>query len=262
MEIVMDSKSLHSIRAKKSLGQHFLTSKEIAKRLVDAAHVQKGDVVVEVGPGTGILTEQLLAAGASVTAIEIDPLCIASLEEVFAQEIAAGQLTIISSDVRIFTPTVKNYKVVANIPYYITGEIIRLFLEQDVKPSCMVVLVQKEVAERIARSKKESILSLSVKAYGQPKYIKTVKAGSFFPKPSVDSAILAIYDISDSFFKDIGEDDFFLILHKAFGEKRKQVGKTLGPLIEREKLPISPTTRPEDIPLETWRELVLLMHKE
>lgn len=257
----MEYQASDNIRAKKSLGQHFLTSVDIARAVVSAGKVTADDTVLEIGPGKGMLTRELLSTGAHVIAIEKDSECIPYLYTEFDSHIQSGQLKVIEGDVRQYTPDKTPYKLIANIPYYITGEIIRTFLEREQKPSTVSLLVQKEVAERIARSKKESLLSLSVKAYGTPKYIKTVKAGSFFPKPGVDSAILAIYDISGDFFADIDEKEFFAMLHTAFGEKRKQIGKTLRNLIPEEKLPIDRTTRPEDVSLSTWKEILLLMHK-
>ena len=257
----MEYQPSDNIRAKKHLGQHFLTSVSIARSVVEAGKVTKEDTVLEIGPGKGMLTKEILDTGAHVIAIEKDGECIPFLNETFAEEIKNGQLEIIEGDVRQFVPKSTPYKLIANIPYYITGEIIRTFLEREDKPTTISLLVQKEVADRIARSEKESLLSLSVKAFGTPKYIKTVKAGSFFPKPTVDSAILAICDISGDFFTNIDEKLFFEMLHAAFGEKRKQIGKTLGEYISRETLPIDPSTRPEDVSLEEWKEIALLMHK-
>lgn len=261
METAMEYQPSDNIHAKKSLGQHFLTSVDIARSVVDAGKVTEDDTVLEIGPGKGMLTKELLATGAHVIVIEKDTECIPFLHKEFNTYIKEGQLEVIEGDVRQYEPPKTPYKLVANIPYYITGEIIRTFLEREHKPTTISLLVQKEVADRIARSQKESLLSLSVKAFGTPKYIKTVKAGSFFPKPAVDSAILAIYGISGEFFEDIDEQVFFEVLHKAFGEKRKQVGKTLGEIIPKENLPIEPAMRPEDISLSEWKEIVSLIHK-
>jgi len=257
----MEYQPSDNIRAKKSLGQHFLTSVDIARAVVEAGKVEKGDTVLEIGPGKGMLTRELLNTGAHVIVIEKDTECIPFLHEEFDTYIKEGQLEVIEGDVREYTPTKLPYKLIANIPYYITGEIIRTFLERVEKPTTISLLVQKEVADRIARSEKESLLSLSVKAFGTPKYIKTVKAGSFFPKPGVDSAILAIYDITGEYFNDIDEREFFEMLHAAFGEKRKQIGKTLSDFIPEEKLPIDRATRPEDVSLSQWKEIASLMHK-
>lgn len=261
METPMDYTPSDNVRAKKHLGQHFLTAPSVASDMVAAGEVTEKDTVIEIGPGTGMLTKELLATGAHVIAIEKDKECIPKLQESFQKYIENCQFELIFGDIREFKVPNTPYKLIANIPYYITGEIIRTFLEKDQKPQNMVLLVQKEVAERIARSEKESLLSLSVKAFGTPKYVKTVKAGSFHPKPKVDSAILSISNISGSFFDIITEEDFFTVLHQAFSQKRKQVGGTLKNMIPIEKLSIDPKTRPEDISLFEWKEIVRLMHK-
>mgnify|MGYP003339378900 CR=1 FL=1 len=149
------------------LGQHFLTGTWAAQRLVDAADITPSDIVLEIGPGKGALTKRLLATGAHVIAIEKDEVLAAALRETFANEIARDALILIEGDVRDFNPAhhglaAGSYILAANIPYYITGEIIRSFLTTPAHPKTMVLLIQKEVAQRIvARDGKESILSLS-----------------------------------------------------------------------------------------------------
>ncbi len=146
-----------------------------------------------------MLTRALLASTRvqSIVAIETDDALAPQLMETFAGEIASGRLELIHGDVRAFDPSsiVGEYHLVANIPYYLTGEIIRSFLTAAHKPVSVTVLVQKEVAERIARSKKESLLSLAVKVFGDPEYCFTVPRGAFRPAPTVDSAVLAIRHI-------------------------------------------------------------------
>jgi 16S rRNA (adenine1518-N6/adenine1519-N6)-dimethyltransferase len=165
--------------AKKSLGQNFLMHPQTAERIVLAAALPEGATVLEIGPGTGMLTRALLARAEKVIAVEADDALAPELMETFAEEIAAGKLEIIHQDIRTFdTKTLPaSYHVVANIPYYITGELMRQFLTAVHKPETMTILVQKEVAERIARSKgKESVLSISVKVYGEPEYCFTFSA--------------------------------------------------------------------------------------
>lgn len=281
----MTRKKTTSSRKKKGarLGQHLLTSRDIARAVVAAGDVRPGDTVLEVGPGKGMLTRELLDAGAKVVAIEKDREMVATLRETFTTHIAEDTLTLVEDDAR----TILNaqcsmlnapYKVIANIPYYITGELLRLFLTAPVQPSAVALLVQKEVAERIAgngkRGKgkvKESLLSLSVKVYGAPRYVRTVKAGSFNPPPSVDSAILAITNISRKCFASGGGDassrekTFFELLHVGFGQKRKTL---LGNLkrgwsavgaarLEKmwEEFGLAKDVRAEDVPLEKWLEL-------
>lgn len=252
---------------KKSLGQHFLNSDYIPKKLCDAAGALAGKTVLEIGPGTGALTSELLLRGAKVIAIEADQRAIAALEEAFPAAIARQQLTIHHHDARTLNPAqfglVKHsYIVISNIPYYLTGQLLRTLLESPCQPSTIVFLIQKEVAERIARDKKESLLSLSVKAFGTPSCICTVKRGHFTPPPNVDSAILAITNISDGNFTLFSQADFFTLLHKGFGQKRKQLLGNLAETYDRSLLETIFTTldlpltiRAEDLTLTTWLTL-------
>jgi 16S rRNA (adenine1518-N6/adenine1519-N6)-dimethyltransferase len=253
---------------KKSLGQHFLNSDYAPKKMCDAAHLTAGDIVLEVGPGTGILTKEILARGAQVIAIEADPRAITSLEDTFPSEIASGQLVIHHHDARVLHPgdfgaTDHKYKVVANIPYYISGSLFRSFLDTDCQPTDLVFLVQKEVAERIARDKKESLLSLSVKLFGIPSYISTVKRGHFTPPPKVDSAVIAVNDISRDYFQDIDRAELFSLLHLGFGQKRKQLLGNLSQTYSRKtvsqtftELGIPQDIRAEDVSPELWAQIL------
>lgn len=242
------------MRAKQSLGQNFLMHARIAERIALVAGLTKDTVVFEIGPGTGMLTRELLKLAKKVIALEADHELFNTLQISFATEIARGQLELISGDIRTFDISTlpKGYALAANIPYYLTGEIFRMFLEAPNQPSVMTLLVQKEVAERIARSAKESILSLSVKAYGTPKLEFTVPRGAFHPAPNVDSAVLTIRDISRKNFASKSEEEkFFTLLHAGFAHKRKFVRKNL---IEA-GLPtgeIPEKARAEDITLSDW----------
>ncbi len=248
------------IVAKKSLGQHFLSAPSYLKKIVDAGKVTVGDVVLEVGPGKGTLTRELLSRGAKVVAVEKDDRLIPELQELFIEEIRTKKFTLVHGDILeqdLLDLGLKagRYKVVANIPYYISGLLMRFFLTHKNQPSAMSLLVQKEVAERIARSRKESLLSLSVKAYGTPTFVAKVPAGAFSPPPKVDSAILAIENISQDHFEDTEhEKKFFELLHAGFAHKRKQLGKELRPLLG-EQVDAIASARAEDIPLETWLSL-------
>ncbi len=258
---------------KKSLGQNFLTSIPARIAIVNAGEIIKDDVVLEIGPGRGFLTRGLLDSGAKVVALEKDRELIPILSEMFAPEIKSGQLTLIEGDVLLFEPfnykpLTSNYKLVANIPYYITGAILSRFLSNKKSPSKMVVLVQKEVAERVvARDGKESILSLSVKVYGEPKLVYRVNKGSFNPIPSVDSAVLQINNISRKNFKNqYQEEIFFKLLHAGFAHKRKflisNLVEVFGKALPREEfqklfeeLKISEKVRAEDVPLDIWLQI-------
>lgn len=251
------------ILAKKSLGQNFLMHQSTADRIADAALIE-GKTVLEIGPGTGMLTRALLARAEKVIAVEADHTLCEILKETFALEVGEGKLTLIHADIRNFDAgsIEGEYALVANIPYYLTGEIIRTFLSGVYKPTSMTVLVQKEVAERIARSKKESLLSLSVKVYGTPKVEFKVPRGAFVPAPNVDSAVLSIRDIHSPFLSSTEEEFFFTLLHAGFGHKRKQLLKNLEGFVPREKAKEALTktglpekVRAEDLSLTDWQSL-------
>jgi 16S rRNA (adenine1518-N6/adenine1519-N6)-dimethyltransferase len=263
------------LHAKKSLGQHFLRSKGALEKIVGAARLAPTDTVLEVGPGEGVLTELLLERAGKVIAVEKDDRLIAVLQQKFASEIASGKFELIHGDIleqnsefRILNSG--NYKIVANLPYYITGQFLRKFLEgTECPPKMMVLLLQKEVARRIAClprqagtrrrqvAPKESVLSISVKAYGEPRYIATVKAGAFSPPPKVDSAILAIENISKEFFAETDEKRFFGLLKKGFAHPRKLLARNLGvsPSVLRE-CGVAQNARAENVSLAQWRRLL------
>jgi 16S rRNA (adenine1518-N6/adenine1519-N6)-dimethyltransferase len=248
--------------AKKSLGQHFLKSKRVAAYIAEAAQIGLNDSVLEIGPGKGILTEALLARAGHIVAVEKDPELVAYLKRRFPDEIKKQKLVLVQGDALRFDPARyaphdARYKVVANIPYYITGALLKHVLTLERQPASMTLVVQKEVAERIvARNGKESILSLSVKAYGMPRYVKTVRAGVFTPKPKVDSAILTIENISRVFFteNDIDESAFFALVKKGFAHKRKKLASNLEiPSGVFESCGITLDIRAEDLSLGGWR---------
>ena len=251
---------------KKSLGQNFLKSENILNLMCQTSSIKEGEVVLEIGPGKGSLTKKILSFGALVIAIEKDDELFAFLKEKFNQEIDEGKLKLINQDILDWqTDEVKtDYKIVANIPYNITGLIIKKFLSDKKLPRSMTLLVQKEVAERIvARNNKESILSLSVKAYGQVKYIKKVSKKLFNPSPKVDSAIINIFNISkDNFPQKELENKFFSLIKVGFSHKRKVLIKNLEIVASKEKLEkcfkelkIDTKIRPEDVSLDKWLEL-------
>ncbi|NOY35393.1 MAG: 16S rRNA (adenine(1518)-N(6)/adenine(1519)-N(6))-dimethyltransferase [bacterium] len=297
------------MRPKKSLGQNFLTSEAIAEEIVGAGGVGRDDTVLEAGPGKGILTEILLKKAGRVIAVEKDRQLVYFLQEKFAD---SENLEIVYGDILKFNPKDRGlgkggYKIIANIPYYITSFFLRKFLESDSQPSKMVLMVQKEVAERIVglpgkrkngrkeenplssitgitgndsrkrfssfRPVKESILSISVKAYGEPKIIKIVPAGCFSPPPKVDSAVLLIDNISKDFFTSgvgtdgggrISEEKFFEILKRGFSEKRKMLKNNLPEFTEDDfaKCGIPPKARAENLSPENWRCLASLETKK
>jgi len=256
--------------AKKSLGQNFLINPKVAENIAKSINIVPGETVLEIGPGTGMLTRALLKEGARVVAIEADIRAVEVLKEAFGSEIAENKLILVHDDIRTIDFTTltltknpqKGYKVAANIPYYLSGMLFQIFLESPEPPSTLTFLVQKEVAERVARSKKESILSLSIKAYGTPRYVGTVTKGNFRPQPSVDSAILSIHHISKERFQKIDEAFFFTVLKTGFSARRKHLLGNLSSLISRDALAtifdhlhIKKDARGEDLAIEKWIEL-------
>ena len=270
---------MKNFKAKKSLGQNFLEYIEIIDKIVLASGANAQSTILEIGPGKGALTEALLKTGARVVAVEKDDRAIEFLNEKFTTAITAGKFVLIHDDILEFDIEKCNaerntvlpcgeYIIAANIPYYITGEFLRKFLETSCSPKKMVVMLQKEVAERIiggSDGDKESILSISVKAYGKPEYVMTVPAEFFDPKPKVDSALLSIDSISKDFFTKntisaISEEKFFKTVKTGFAHKRKVVIKNLEQLIPKETLDsvwntrsLSPKIRAENLTLDDWR---------
>ncbi|MBI2100605.1 MAG: ribosomal RNA small subunit methyltransferase A [Candidatus Vogelbacteria bacterium] len=245
------------MRAKKSLGQNFLRSREIIKIIIAAARLQSGETVLEVGPGAGVLTVALLEAGARVIAVEKDDQLFSLLQEKFAAAVKNKQLELIHADILDFSlqaNKLKTYKLIANIPYYLTGRLLRKFLTSDHQPILAVLMLQKEVAERvIAKDGRGSILSISVKAYGEPRYLKTVSAKLFSPRPKVDSAVVLIDKISRDNFRQVSEEKFFYLLKRGFAARRKMLKNNLP--LEPERFAacqIAERARAENLKFEQW----------
>lgn len=245
------------------LGQHFLVEEKYLDQIVEAAEPLSEDTVLEIGPGMGVLTRELSKRSKEVIAIEIDPRMVEILKTVCGK---CTNLTVKTMDVRNFDPSeLSEYKIVANLPYYITSLVLRKFLEEKNKPSEMVFLVQKEVAERIcATPNRMSVLSVSVQFYGQPKMIGVVPRQAFYPTPEVDSAIVKITTYKTPLFSDVDPDKFFILVKAGFSEKRKQLGNSLlgASLLSKEeiievlkKIGINPDRRAETLSLDEWRKI-------
>jgi 16S rRNA (adenine1518-N6/adenine1519-N6)-dimethyltransferase len=254
----------HDLHAKKGLGQNFLIDGNILKKIAAAAELTPSDTVIEVGPGLGVLTETLAAQAGKVIAIELDN----NLAEILKTHFSvSNKVTVINEDILKINPAdilgeQTEYKVVANLPYYITSAVIRHFLEAPVKPDTMVLMVQKEVAKQITAQPGEmSLLSVSVQLYGKPTLVDTVGAGCFYPAPKVDSAILKIAVYTEP---KIPADDitgFFDIVRAGFSANRKQLPNSLSnglkvpktdviPLLEQAG--IDPKRRAETLTIDEW----------
>ncbi|MFA5751284.1 MAG: 16S rRNA (adenine(1518)-N(6)/adenine(1519)-N(6))-dimethyltransferase RsmA [Candidatus Paceibacterota bacterium] len=267
-------------KAKKSLGQNFLKSKSTLLRIIEVGEISKRDTVLEIGPGKGALTEKILEKSKEVIAVEKDRDLIKLLQEKFAKEISKEKLTLLESDILKWEIPNKKYKLIANIPYNITGAILKKFLTAQNQPTHIVLMVQYEVAKRIMgkynNSSKESLLSISVKAYGKPKIVTKVPARFFSPVPKVDSAILVISDISRSFFirNSINEEVFWNLVKTSFAHKRKKLSHNIKRLSDAHtsftfSISNTPTEkrelkneylnkRAEELSLEDWKKLASL----
>lgn len=259
-------------KAKKSLGQNFLKSLPALNKIIEAGEVVPTDTVIEIGPGKGALTEKLLEKAGKVIAIEKDYELLEILQEKFATEIKADKLILLNEDILEFDASAYSlkpsaYKIIANIPYNITGAILKKFLTQNNQPERMVLMVQKEVAERIvARDGKESLLSISVKAYGEPKMVMKVQARYFSPAPKVDSAVISVKNISRHFFvkNGVAEEKFWEIVKLGFSHKRKKLSGNLKKALSGTKIVQKPeitallAKRAEDLTLDEWLCLIQL----
>ena len=255
------------LRARKRLGQRFLIDNSVLQQILSAAELTADDIVIEVGPGLGILTRELARRVKRVIAVELDD----TLAELLRRELSPfPNVTIVNEDILKIDPSdlvseTERYKVVANLPYYITSPVLRHFLEASVKPGLMVVMVQREVAQAIAAGPgRRSLLSISVQFYGQPRIISKVPASSFYPAPEVDSAILRIdlYPWPAVAVDDV--DGFFEMVRAGFASPRKQLANSLAQglgwpkadvLNILEEASIAPQRRAETLTLEEWARL-------
>lgn len=257
-------------KSKKQLGQNFLINLKVLPEIIEAAEIKVGDVVVEVGPGFGILTKALLTAGAKVYAIEKDFELIAGLTKKFGNN---KSLKLVHQDALWFDETtLKKYKVVSNLPFNVASPIIRKFLESSNPPELMVVMVQKEVAEKIVAkpgNSERGVLTIATEFYSQPEIITEVSKSSFRPQPKVDAAIIKL-KTQNAKLKSKESRAFFRIVKAGFAAKRKQVHNSLSATLRLprdvileylKKANIEPTLRAEDLTLEQWIKLYQIIKK-
>lgn len=247
-------------RPSKRLGQNFLVDKKALKRIIEAACLESGDTILEIGSGTGILTRALAEKVEKVIAVEKDPKMVAILKETLKD---FKNIEIIQKDIRHIKPAIKNYKVVGNLPFYLTAPVIRQFLESSSPPKEMVLTVQKEMGQRIcAKPPRMNLLATAVQVYAESKIISYISKRSFWPRPKVDAAIIKITPgppLTEN------RDLFFKVVKAGFSQPRKQLINNLskGLKMSREKTiawlqknKISPTQRAETLKVEDWLKLI------
>ncbi len=264
----------YDIRTKKSLGQHFLIDDTVLEKILSAAALTREDTVIEVGPGLGLMTAELAKRAGWVIAIELDNRLASLLQDNLATEnvvvlnedvLGTNPANLLKDSAPHFPTQLRSYKVVANLPYYITSPVLRHFLEAPVKPSTMVVMVQKEVAKIIvAEAGDRSVLSIAVQFYGKPSIVADVPAAAFFPSPEVDSTVVKIevYKKPPVIVDDAA--GFFKLVRAGFTAARKQVANSLaqGLALPKDdvlalltKAKIDPQRRAETFTLEEWAAL-------
>ncbi|HEX5441267.1 MAG TPA: 16S rRNA (adenine(1518)-N(6)/adenine(1519)-N(6))-dimethyltransferase RsmA [Ktedonobacterales bacterium] len=263
----------HGISLNKGLGQHLLTSRKALNAVVGAADLTPDDRVLEVGAGPGVLTRELARLARRVVAVELDRAVLPVLRETTADlpnvEIIPRNLLDVQPE-EVFGA--EPYKLVANLPYYITSLILRHLLESANPPRVLVVMVQREVAERLVAGPGEmSLLALSVQLYGAPRIVTYVPATAFFPPPRVDSAVLRV-DLHPAPLLDADTtEQFFALIHAGFAEKRKQLHNTLARHLDAPRETISrwlaegeidPMRRAQTLSLDEWLRLARIAQAE
>jgi 16S rRNA (adenine1518-N6/adenine1519-N6)-dimethyltransferase len=254
--------------AKKSLGQHWLYDQASLAAMVEAAEVRPTDTVLEIGPGLGSLTEILVKQAKQVIAVEFDQRLAAQL----AKRVPADNLTIIPQDILSFdfNSLPRNYKIVANIPYYLTSHLIQVISETSNPPKSVALLVQKEVARRAAAEPGTmSLLSVTAQFYWEVGLGREVAAELFKPPPKVDSQILVLNRRPQPLFTDAEPKDFFRLVKLGFAQKRKTLLNSLssGLHLSREQTEellkaadIDSMRRPQTLDLTEWHNLFLVLN--
>ena len=255
------------IRPKKRLGQHFLVDEAILDTILVAAELSSEDIVIEIGPGLGVLTAELARRAGKVIAVELDTKLASLLKRKLA---SVPNVNVINADILKVSPsqlleTKGDYKVVANLPYYITSPILRHFVEASPKPSLMVVMVQKEVGNAIVAGPGEmSLLAVSLQVYSKPKIVSYVSSQSFYPPPKVDSAIVRFDLLPQPAVKVADINGFFQVVKCGFSSPRKQLHNSLAQgmgekpaevALLLERAGIESQRRAETLSLEEWARL-------
>ena len=254
-------------RAKKSLGQNFLVDGRVRAKIVDAADISPDDTIVEIGPGRGFLTKGLAERAGRVVAVELDDGLVPRLRETFAD---SGHVEIVHGDARTInidtlTGAAREYKVVANLPYYAATPIVRRFLEDEHRPTTLVVMVQREVGQEMTASPgKMGILSVATQVYGSARIVTSVPPKAFRPSPNVTSAVVRIDTYSEPLVAFDSADTFFTLVRAGFSAPRKQIHNSLKNGLEigseqvmalLQSAGISPTRRAQTLSIDEWRDL-------
>ena len=256
----------HGVRAATSLGQRFLVDRAVLSAIVEAADLSPDDDVFEVGPGPGVLTAALAARVRSVTAVEVDPRMVALLEETLADHKNVRVVQADALKVDLFDLAARPLtRIVANLPYQITTPLLERFLADPRRPPLVVVLVQLEVARRIAATPRDArergYLSVFVQSFAEPRIVRRVPARAFRPAPRVDSAVVALRTRPQPAFAPLAQEPFLRLVSDAFRHRRKQLRSALGHEagLDRERATdvlhrsrIAPERRPETLSLEEW----------
>lgn len=249
---------------KKSLGQHWLTDRDVLANIADWAEIGSDDTVLEIGPGLGTLTSELLRRAKKVVAVEFDE----ELARKLPGQFPGKNLEVINADILTFDLSIlpAGYKVVANVPYYITSKIVQLLMTSKNKPATTVLLVQKEVAERIAAKPGDmSILAISAQVYAEASLGDVVPAALFTPPPKVDSQVVILQTRTESLIAQEDEKAFFRVVKAGFSAKRKKLRSSLsgGLGISKTEVEdllisadISPDARAEDLAIEDWKRIL------
>lgn len=260
----------YDIAPKKLFGQNFLISEGILEKIIKEANLSKDDVILEVGPGLGALTLKMAPHVKKIIAVEKDRELVKILTERLKEQ-GISNVQIIEEDILKFNPTdhrlmANDYKLIANIPYYLTSALIRDFLESQNKPQKIILMIQKEVAQRICAPKydeKMNILALSVQFYAEARVLFYVSKANFWPAPKIDSAVIEIIPLKK--LPEIDEKMFFRVVKAGFANKRKQLASNLAnnlnvpkEKIEEilENIGLNPRQRAEELALEQWFNLI------
>jgi 16S rRNA (adenine1518-N6/adenine1519-N6)-dimethyltransferase len=270
---VMERLEEAGIQPKKSLGQNFLVNEGIYKKIVEAGQFEPSDIIVEVGPGIGILTDLLVQTGARIIAVEKDDVLAEYLKKRYSEN---NRIEIVHEDILKFNPQKTlpasergNYKLIGNIPYYLTAHLFRVIFDPSAggwpRPKTIVFTLQKEVAQRIiAKPPRMNLLAVSIQYYASPKIMSYVSKGSFYPMPKVDSAITKLESLVKDQESREESERFFKVVRAGFSNKRKQLANNLSSIF---KLPrpevnaklslaaVAPMRRAETLTIEEWQKI-------